>query len=257
MTPFSAAEETLRRFYFHPLRMHRLLVLFLTLASCTRMTVPVQMPTEISAVLPYNCRQVLHVTAVNDRTSVAELRMLERTPANAWQAISVAIPVRIGRNGLAWGHGEFALPAPAGWRIKTEGDGCAPAGVFRITQSFGDEPRPGWIKLPHIHCTANHWGIDDVRSRHYNQIVDDRTVVCDWTGPETMVPSSGCYKLGAVIAHNPQHQPGLGSCIFMHLWLGEDVPTAGCTAMSEPHLRQVLTWLNPATNPCLVQLVQP
>ena len=220
------------------------------------MSAPVTLPPEITAVLPKSCKQVLYVVALDAQTSAAELRMLERSPANVWHAVSAVIPVRIGRKGLAWGHGEFALKAPAGWRSKTEGDGCAPAGVFRITQAFGAEPHPGWIKLPYLHCTQHHWGIDDVRSGHYNQIVDDRTVGCDWTGPETMVPSSGCYKLGAVIAHNPHHQPGLGSCIFMHLWLGENVPTAGCTAMSEPHLRQVLTWLDPVANPCLVQLVQ-
>jgi len=236
--------------------MHRLLVLFLTLASCARMPAPVMLPPEITAVLPSNCRQLLHVTAADQQTTAAELRMLESTPTGVWHSASAAIPVRIGRHGMAWGHGEFALPAPAGWRIKQEGDGCAPAGVFRITQAFGAEPPPSWIKLPYLHCTAHHWGIDDVRSRHYNQIVDDRTVACDWTGPETMVPSIGCYKLGAVIAHNPLNKPGLGSCIFMHLWQGTEVPTAGCTAMSETNLREVLTWLDPAVNPCLVQLVQ-
>ena len=236
--------------------MHRLLVLFVTLVSCAHMSVPVTLPPEIAAALPPDCLQVLYVTATNDHSTAAELRMLQRSPAHAWQSSGAAIPVRIGRNGMAWGHGEFALTALAGWRMKKEGDGCAPAGVFRITQAFGTEPQPAWINLPYLHCTAHHWGIDDVRSQHYNQIVDDRAVACDWSGPETMVPGSGCYKLGAVIAHNPHHKPGLGSCIFMHLWLGENVPTAGCTAMSEANLRKVLTWLDPAANPCLVQLVQ-
>ncbi|MHB1077762.1 MAG: L,D-transpeptidase family protein [Prosthecobacter sp.] len=236
--------------------MHRFLVMLLMLASCARMTVPVKLPPEITAVLPSNCRQVLYVTAADRQTTAAELQMLERTPTKDWQAAGTAIPARIGRNGMAWGHGEFALPAPVGWRIKKEGDGCAPAGVFRITQSFGAEPQPGWLKLPYLHCTVHHWGIDDVRSKHYNQIVDDRTVACDWTGPETMVPSIGCYKLGAVIAHNPSNTPGFGSCIFMHIWQGENVPTAGCTAMSEANLRKLLAWLDPHANPCLVQLVQ-
>ncbi|MFZ2281298.1 MAG: L,D-transpeptidase family protein [Prosthecobacter sp.] len=236
--------------------MHRFLVMLLMLASCARMTVPVKLPAEITAVLPSNCRQVLYVTAADQQTTAAELRMLERTPTNDWQAAGPAIPSRIGRNGMAWGHGEFALASPSGWRIKKEGDGCAPAGVFRITQAFGDGQQPGWIKLPYLQCTKHHWGIDDVRSKHYNQIVDDRTVACDWTGPETMVPSIGCYKLGAVIAHNPRNTPGLGSCIFMHIWQGENVPTAGCTAMSEANLRKVLAWLEPHANPCLVQLVQ-
>ena len=235
--------------------MHRFLVLFVTLGSCAHRSVPVTLPPEITAALPSNCRQVLYVSATDDQTTAAELRILERTPADAWQADSLVVPVRIGRHGLAWGHGEFALKAPAGWRMKREGDGCAPAGVFRITQAFGSEPQLGWMKLPYIQCTAHHWGIDDVRSQHYNQIVDDRQEACDWTGPETMVPSGGCYKLGAVIAHNPHNQPGLGSCIFLHIWQGENVPTSGCAAMSEAHLHKVLAWLDPAANPCLVQLV--
>lgn len=230
--------------------------MLLMLASCARMTVSVKLPAEITAVLPSNCRQVLYVTAADQQTTAAELRMLERTQTNDWQTAGPSIPSRIGRNGMAWGHGEFALASPSGWRIKKEGDGCAPAGVFRITQAFGDGPQPGFIKLPYLQCTKHHWGIDDVRSQYYNQIVDDRTVACDWTGPETMVPSIGCYKLGAVIAHNPRNTPGLGSCIFMHIWQGENVPTAGCTAMSEANLRKVLAWLEPHANPCLVQLVQ-
>ena len=230
--------------------------MLLMLASCARMTVPVKLPAEITAVLPSNCRQVIYVIAADQQTTAAELRMIERMPTNDWQAAGTAIPARIGRNGMAWGHGEFALTTPPGWRIKKEGDGCAPAGVFRITQAFGVEAQPSLIKLPYIHCTAHHWGIDDVRSQFYNQIVDDREVSTDWTGPETMVPTIGCYKLGAVIAHNPRNTPGLGSCIFMHIWQGENVPTAGCTAMSEANLRKVLAWLDPHANPCLVQLVQ-
>lgn len=182
--------------------------------------------------------------------------MLRRTRANVWRCFSAAIPVRIGRNGMAWGHGEFALAAPAGWRTKKEGDGCAPAGVFRITQAFGSGVKLGLIKLPYLQCTAHHWGIDDVCSKHYNQIVDDRVVACDWTGPETMTPSSGCYRLGAVIAHNPHNTPGLGSCIFLHVWLGEGIPTSGCTAMSDLNLAKILGWLDPTADPCLVQLVQ-
>ncbi len=228
--------------------------MLLMLVSCARMSIPVKLPFEITAALPSNCRQVLYVTAADQQATAAELRMLERTATHDWQLTDAAIPVRIGRNGMAWGHGEFALAAPAGWRIKLEGDGCAPAGVFRITEAFGDEPLPSYIRLPYIHCTAHHWGIDDVRSQHYNQIVDDRVVASDWTGPETMTPRIGCYKLGAVIAHNPHNNPGLGSCIFMHIWLGENVPTAGCTAMSEANLRKVLLWLDPAANPCLVQI---
>ena len=227
------------------------------LASCAHMPAPVTMPSEITAALPQTCRQVVYVTATDDRATAAELRMLQRTPDGAWTTAAEAIPVRIGRNGLAWGVGEPAVPAPTGLRIKQEGDGCAPIGIFRITTAFGTEPPPGGLRLPYIRCTAHHFGIDDPRSRFYNHIVDDRDVACDWTNPETMIPSSGCYQLGAVIANNPNNTPGRGSCIFFHLWQSENTPTSGCTAMSEPNLRKMLTWLDPAADPRLVQILQP
>lgn len=229
--------------------------MLLPLASCARMSAPVMLPPEIAAVLPPSCKQLLYVVAADDRATAAKLRMLQRTHSEVWDTRDGIIPVRIGRHGLAWGLGEPVLPAPVGFRRKQEGDGCAPSGVFRITQAFGSGARPGLVKLPYIRCTAHHWGIDDIRSRHYNQIVDDRETSCDWTGPETMIPSSGCYKLGAVIAHNPRNEPGLGSCIFLHIWQGEAIPTSGCTAMSEPDLRSILAWLDPAADPRLVQLV--
>lgn len=225
------------------------------LVSCARMPAPVMLTPEIAAVLPPSCRQVLYVTAADDQATSAQVRMLERGAAHDWHAAGAAMPARIGRHGMAWGHGEFGLAAPAGWRIKREGDGCAPAGVFRIAQAFGEGERPGWMRLPYVQCTKHHWGIDDVRSRHYNRIVDDREVVCDWTGPETMIPSVGCYKLGAEIAHNPRCVPGLGSCIFLHLWQGESVATSGCTALSEANVRKILAWLDRTADPCLVQLV--
>ena len=225
------------------------------LASCARMPDPVALPLNIPAVLPQSCQQLLYVTAADDRATAAELRMLTRTAANGWQTASAVIPVQIGRHGMAWGHGDIALPGPTGFRIKREGDGCAPAGIFRITQAFGAESKPDGIKLPYTYCTSQHWGVDDVRSRHYNQIVDDREVTRDWSGPETMIPSSGCYQLGAVIAHNPQNLSGVGSCIFLHIWQGASIPTSGCTAMSEADLRSVLAWLDPSANPHLVQFV--
>ncbi|MEZ5388138.1 MAG: hypothetical protein R3F13_21740 [Prosthecobacter sp.] len=220
------------------------------------MPAPLTLPEEIAGALPPTCLQVLYVTARDEKATSAELRMLQRTTAGTWLAAAETIPVLIGRNGLAWGLGEPALPPPAGFRTKQEGDNCAPAGIFRITQSFGSEPPPRGLKLPYLRCTTHHFGIDDVQSRFYNQIVDDREVICDWTSPETMVPSSGCYKLGAVVSHNPHNKPGFGSCIFFHIWQGEAVPTSGCTAMSEPHLREILTWLNPAADPRLVQLAK-
>lgn len=217
---------------------------------------PPTIPSAFAARLPVDCRQVLLCLAADSKATSGTLWCLEREePADAWKARGASITVTLGRHGLAWGIGEHAGRAPRGIEKKREGDGCSPIGVFALPQAFGSLAKPRGLKLPWLRCTAHHLGIDDPRSIYYNQIVDDRVVACDWTNPETMVPSNGCYQLGAVIAHNPANKPGAGSCIFMHVWQAPGVPTSGCTAMSLDEMRRVLVWLDPAKQPRLVQAV--
>ena len=47
-----------------------------------------------------------------------------------------AIPAVVGRNGLAWGRG-VRTDLPAGEPQKREGDGRAPAGIFKLGPAFG------------------------------------------------------------------------------------------------------------------------
>jgi hypothetical protein len=53
------------------------------------------------------------------------------------------------------------------------------------------------------------------------------------------------YREGFVIAHNPDNQPGKGSCIFAHLWRKPGEATAGCTAMPQENMQRLLDWLRP------------
>ena len=161
----------------------------------------------------------------------------------------------LGRNGLAWGVGEHSSPPPADFPIKREGDGCSPAGIFRIPFAFGIPPSTdaSWIKLPYTHLTQDIIGIDDPKSQHYNQVLNARAVERDWDSDERMNRHQKVYRWGAFIAHNPDAIPGGGSCIFLHLWPGPGRSTAGCTAMSEKDLIQTLQWLDPSQNPRLIQ----
>ncbi|MEP1552518.1 MAG: hypothetical protein ABJJ91_07495, partial [Paraglaciecola sp.] len=56
-------------------------------------------------------------------------------------------------------------------------------------------------------------------------------------------------KKGIVLDHNPNNISTKGSCIFLHLWFGPDVPTAGCTSMAEPQMDKLLAWLDPQKSP--------
>ena len=63
------------------------------------------------------------------------------------------------------------------------------------------------------------------------------------------------YKYGIVVDHigireGVKSKKGAGSCIFIHI---KDIPTAGCTVMSESEIQEVLHWLDPKAKPLLLQ----
>lgn len=178
-----------------------------------------------------------------------------------WQPVGEAIPVIVGRNGLGWGiglHGAANLKEPLdGGPEKREGDGRAPAGVFKLSSAFGYAPvdQAGWIKLPYIEATASLRCVDDARSPHYNRLVDASLIKGDWKSDEGMRRGDDQYRLGVVVDHNANPAvPGRGSCIFIHIWKGPEGGTAGCTAMSQENMELLLRWLDPSANPILIQI---
>lgn len=205
-------------------------------------------------------RQMLVVTTDGWDAVDGVLQRYDRgAMGGAWRPVGEDIPVVVGRNGLAWGKGLHEARGAEGEPVKQEGDGRAPAGVFRIGPAFGYPPAEevSWIRLPYIHSTESFRCVDDVESAHYNRVVDSAAVEKDWTGSvERMRRDDHQYRLGAVVEHNwgARTRPGDGSCIFLHIWKGPGEGTAGCTAMEESAMREVLRWLDPARDPVLVQL---
>ncbi len=176
---------------------------------------------------------------------------------SAWKQVGPDIPVVVGRHGLGWGRGlnpPYHLPGP----VKKEGDGKSPAGIFRLSSAFG-LAAPGAVKnirLPYRQLTDGVECVDDVKSEHYNSIVDRAaTARPDWDSSEKMRAITVQYRLGIVVDHNTDpREAGDGSCIFLHIWLDSKTPTTGCTAMAPQQMEALITWLNPADHPVLVQL---
>jgi D-alanyl-D-alanine dipeptidase len=203
--------------------------------------------------------QILVVTTQDWNGVEGTLQVYERPKARKrWKAVGDPIPVVVGKNGLGWGAG---VAADAGLRgagdpVKKEGDGKSPAGILRLSTAFGyagQEP-PGW-KIPYLSLTSSVECVDDARSKFYNRVLDRATVAPDWNSSEQMLRPDGLYRWGAVIDHNTEPvTAGVGSCIFLHIWLGPGVGTSGCTAMAQEQLEGVLARLDPARNPLLVQL---
>jgi D-alanyl-D-alanine dipeptidase len=217
-------------------------------------------------------RQAVVVTTPDWNSTSGTLQRYERS-ATGWRAIGDPFPVVIGRSGMGWGlgvapvaPGEISDIAAATDPVKKEGDGRSPAGVFPIGPAFGfADTKPDNIKLPYIPLTSATECVDDAKSFYYNALVDRLSLAAarqpggqfeaapDWTSSEKM-RQIAVYQWGAVVDQNSNRQHGAGSCIFLHIWNGPQSHTAGCTAMDQTRLEQLLGWLDPAAKPVLVTL---
>lgn len=207
-----------------------------------------------------SARQLVLVTAREWSSTNATLRRFERGDESAsWSAIGAPFAVSLGRGGLGWGRGVHRVAAD-GAPQKREGDGRSPAGVFRLTEAFGYAPGDSALarsaKLRYWPISSDLICVDDGASSHYNRFVErSRESAVDWNSHEEMLRGDGQYAFGVVVAHNTAPaRPGAGSCIFLHVWRGPGLPTAGCTAAAADDLAAMLGWLDERQQPLLVQL---
>lgn len=184
------------------------------------------------------------VVVVEDRSSITgELHRLEDA-GDGWRRVGPPVPVVVGRAGVG---------------PKREGDGRSPRGVFPLGPAFGyAATAPASLSLPYRPMLPGAVCVDDPRSEHYNRIVEpDGVDSVDWSSAEAMrrdrVHGDGLYEWGVEVQYNPEGRAGAGSCIFLHVWRGPESPTAGCTAMAEERLLELMAWLRPEDRPVLVQ----
>lgn len=203
-------------------------------------------------------RQLLVVTTRGWDDVPGVLQRFERKgKRGAWARVGGGVPVAVGRNGLGWGLGLVEMSGSAG-PPKREGDGKAPAGLFALSSAFGFAPREEarWLRLHYLPLTPSVECVDDPKSNFYNAVVDrDRLVsAVDWDSSERMRSIEG-YRWGVFVMHNSAPAAaGRGSCIFLHVWAGPGKGTAGCTAMEESSLTELLRWLERKKRPLLLQL---
>jgi L,D-peptidoglycan transpeptidase YkuD (ErfK/YbiS/YcfS/YnhG family) len=173
---------------------------------------------------------------------------------NTWLPVLKEVAIVTGRNGLAWGNGLHDAGLNKG-KLKKEGDGNSPAGIFYLSGLFGYQDITS--KMRSLKVDDRTFCVDDVRSEYYNQIVKSDTVKKDWSSAETMRMKSDVYKYGIFVDYNVNPVvAGKGSCIFMHIWSKSTAPTAGCTAMTEETILKLISFLDKSKNPVLVQVPQ-
>jgi D-alanyl-D-alanine dipeptidase len=199
--------------------------------------------------------QAVVVTTKDWYTISGTAALFERKNAKSdWKQVGEEFPVVVGRNGLAWAemlNGDLDIT-----RIKQEGDGNAPAGMFPLLAAFGTSTKPNAVELPYTKLDKFTECVDDVRSHFYNRIVDRMQVGnYDWKSSEKMLAVGEQYSLGVFVGHNSYPvEKGRGSCIFLHIWKDATTGTAGCTAMERRNLERIVAWASPAKNPYLIQM---
>ncbi len=199
--------------------------------------------------IPQNTEQLLVVTTKSWQSPSATLKRFAKK-GKKWKQEGKTLQVITGKNGLGWGRGLHSIPKDAKV-IKREGDGKAPAGIFKLKNGFGYQPFS--IAYPYeVYKETDHC-VDDGKSKRYNQIIDSTKIKKDYKSHERMKFSKNYYKYGLVVDHNPKAIPGAGSCIFMHIKKPNRIPTVGCTAMTEAEMKSVLKWLDPKRHPLLIQ----
>ncbi len=202
-----------------------------------------------------NCHQLIIVLTPSMPSVDGMLWRFEKS-GSEWSAVSAPVPVVVGRNGLAWGRGvDEAIPA--GKPAKKEGDGCSPAGVFTLCYAIGLDPQNKLpdLKIPYQMLTDDKWFIDDPNSIYYNELVNIDTLARpDWQSGVQLAKYRTQFRVGIYVGHNLDKKPGAGSGIFLHVWKSPDRGTAGCTAMQEKKLWEILHWIDSRKSPLLIQM---
>ncbi len=202
-------------------------------------------------------RQLVTVLADGWNKVPAVLQRYERDgDTSPWKAAGKRVPVSLGRSGLGWGIGVHPKDAMLpGEPEKREGDGRAPAGVFELVSCFAYAPEElAGTAMPVLRADSELVCVDDASSRYYNEVFPRNVPDKDWNSAEDMLRKDGLYRYGVVVAHNMNPPlPGAGSCIFLHVERSPGAPTAGCTAMKQNALKELILWLDPAAKPMMAQ----
>lgn len=216
----------------------------------------VKTPTKPAVKVPFEqSLQAVVVTTKGWDTVTGTAAIFNRKDAKSdWKQDGESFPVVVGRSGLAWAdllNGDIDMA-----KIKQEGDGNAPAGLFPLTAAFGVGSKPNAVELPYTKLDQYTECVDDTRSSFYNRIVNRMQVGnFDWKSSEKMMAIGDQYALGVFVAYNSYPvERGRGSCIFLHIWKDANSGTAGCTAMERRNLERIVAWASPAKNPYLVQM---
>jgi len=193
-----------------------------------------EQPAECPAML-IDAERLVLVLSPDLGSVAAAVQFYERANGKDWRPVGKPKSAVLGKNGMAWSYSSKL--APAGERVKTEGDGRSPAGFYPLGAPFGFGPSgpAGYVQLK----PDEHHCVDDPASPHYNQIVA-KSAAGGASGEDMgTVP---LYRQGLFIDYPTGRAEKGGSCIFVHIWRRKGVGTAGCVALAERDVMEMQRW---------------
>jgi L,D-peptidoglycan transpeptidase YkuD (ErfK/YbiS/YcfS/YnhG family) len=184
-----------------------------------------------------SAQQVVVVTAASAGSTTGTLRTYQRQ-GSVWHEIGAPAFAYLGTAGLT------AQPS--------ESRSATPIGSFTLTQAFGRLANPG-TALPYHQTNPDDWWVSQTGPL-YNTLQRCASA-CSFTQGdpnEHLYYEVPFYEYAVVVDYNTRNSPtgvvqGAGSAFFLHVEDG--APTAGCVAIDEARLQEILRWLNPADDP--------
>lgn len=205
--------------------------------------------------------QVVLVTAPTWRSTTGKLSTYQRKKNGTWVLVHKSATADLGYGGLVAG------------KERRQGTGTTPTGTFGITSAFGRKADPG-TRLNYIRVDRNDaWTYNPKYPSTYNMF---QSVNRSWSSygnyVERLYSYGKQYNYVAVLDFNlpagkiTQGKNGvnrtkapanttLGGGIFLHASNGNK--TAGCIAVNEPLMKNILRWIKPQHNPVIVIEVSP
>jgi L,D-peptidoglycan transpeptidase YkuD (ErfK/YbiS/YcfS/YnhG family) len=188
---------------------------------------------EVAARLPDEggAQQLIVVEVADPTDTFAQLQAFDRVDGR-WLPAFAPTTARVGRSGTS--------------ADRHEGDGTTPAGVFTLTEAFGNGPDPG-TKLPHRPVHDQDYWVTDSSSPFYNTW-QSGPPAGRWDSAEALWTLTQAYHHAVVIDYNRDPiVPGRGSAMFLHV--RNENPTSGCVAVELDRLVEIMRWLDPAKAP--------
>ena len=173
--------------------------------------------------------QVVTVTAAHATSTTATVELWSRNVDGSYRLVHGPYGAHVGVHGVG----------------STEGAGRTPAGVFTLTQAFGNQASNG-TRLPYFRAGRRDWWDENPASPTYNRHVVRTS--SPGGASENLYTTGAAYAHAVVIDYNMHPVvKGAGSAFFIHASTGH--ADAGCVSLASATLDTVMRWLDPAQHP--------